>query len=274
MLKTRILTALVLIPLVLIALFLAPPAAWAAFVTLVIALAAWEWTRLSGMSGLLKTVYPVLTALAFVGLAFGIRNPLQIFGLMLGASLFWCVLAPLWLSRKWRLGDAGNLNLLLGWAVLLPAGEAMLILHGGVSGGWALLSVLAIAWVADTAAYFSGKAFGRRKLAPSISPGKSWEGVIGALIAISIYAICLPKTLFAPANLPVWAWVLVGWALTAVSIVGDLLESLFKRQSGIKDSSNLLPGHGGVLDRIDSLLAILPLATTLSLYPVLFSSPL
>ena len=132
---------------------------------------------------------------------------------------------------------------------------------------------MALVWLADTAAYFSGKTFGRRKLAPAISPGKSWEGVYGALVAVAIYAAILAQTeLLQPWALPVWMWVVVAWALTAVSIVGDLLESWFKRQAGMKDSSQLLPGHGGVLDRIDSLIAVLAVAAALQAYLSAFVS--
>ncbi|KAF0814377.1 Phosphatidate cytidylyltransferase [Andreprevotia sp. IGB-42] len=270
MLKTRVLTALFLIPLILAGLFYFPPYAWLALVAVIVGLGAWEWTRLAGLGGVLQVAYPLLSASGLVLLV--LLVPLSMaYGLMLGACVFWLVIAPLWLRYRWPLAKAGKLNLLLGWAILLPAGEAMVLLRSGGQGGWVLLSILAIAWVADSFAYFSGKAFGRHKLAPAISPGKSWEGAIGGAVAVAIYVAVLPKSLYPhAAALPLWAWLLLGVLLTAASIVGDLLESLFKRQAGLKDSSKLLPGHGGVLDRIDSLLAILPIATAFYFFPIIF----
>jgi phosphatidate cytidylyltransferase len=275
MLKQRILTALLLLPLVLAAIFILPEAgvmgyfAWLAFCTLIMVAAAWEWQRMSGMKGLLAKVYPLLTALLFASLSQLIYRPSLLLGLMLGASIFWLFLNPLWLRKKWPLAAAGNLNVLLGWALILPAGLALIALR--TAGPWALLSVLAIAWVADSAAYFSGKAFGKHKLAPQISPGKSWEGVVGGVLGVLAYVYFLPKSLFSHGELlPLPYWLLIAIVLTAVSVMGDLLESLFKRQAGIKDSSHLLPGHGGILDRVDSLLAILPVAATIYLAFLLF----
>jgi phosphatidate cytidylyltransferase len=275
MLKQRIITALLLLPFVLAAIFILPSAgaagnfAWIAFCGLIMVTAAWEWQRLSGMQGLLAKAYPLLTALLFILLNQLIYQPYLLLGLMLGASLFWILLNPLWLSKKWTLATAGNLNVFLGWALILPAGLALIVLR--TAGPWALLSVLAIAWVADSAAYFSGKAFGKHKLAPQISPGKSWEGVVGGVLGVLIYVYLLPKSLFAHGELlPLPYWLVIAIVLTAVSVMGDLLESLFKRQAGIKDSSQLLPGHGGVLDRVDSLLAILPVAATIYLASLLF----
>ncbi|OYW32201.1 MAG: phosphatidate cytidylyltransferase, partial [Methyloversatilis sp. 12-65-5] len=123
-----------------------------------------------------------------------------------------------------------------------------------------LLLLMAVVWIADIAAYFTGRAYGRHKLAPAISPGKTWEGAFGAVIAVQCYGLVIKPLLFAEADMPVWSvWSVILLLLTAVSIVGDLFESMMKRQAGIKDSSQLLPGHGGVLDRVDSLTATLPL---------------
>ncbi|MCX7208029.1 MAG: phosphatidate cytidylyltransferase [Proteobacteria bacterium] len=275
MLKQRIITALLLLPIVLAAIFILPNAgvvgnlAWIAFCGLIMVAAAWEWQRLSGMQGLLAKVYPLLTAALFALLSQLIYQPFLLLGLMLGASLFWLLINPLWLLKKWPLAAASNLNVLLGWALILPAGLALIVLR--TAGPWALLSVLAIAWVADSAAYFSGKAFGKHKLAPQISPGKSWEGVVGGSLGVLIYVYLLPKSLFTQGELlPLPYWLVIAIVLTAVSVMGDLLESLFKRQAGIKDSSQLLPGHGGVLDRVDSLLAILPVAAAIYLAFLLF----
>ncbi|AZN36133.1 phosphatidate cytidylyltransferase [Iodobacter ciconiae] len=275
MLKMRIITALLLLPVVLAAIFYLPQMgssgalAWIAFCGLIMVAASWEWQRLSGMQGVIAKIYPLLTAVVFTLLSQLIYAPSALLGLMLGASVFWLIVTPCWLSKKWKLANAANLNVLLGWALLLPAGLALVVLR--TAGPWALLAVLAIAWVADSAAYFFGKAFGKHKLAPLISPGKSWEGAAGGLLGVLVYAFFLPKNLFFHGELlSLGVWLAIAAVLTAVSVMGDLLESLFKRQIGMKDSSRLLPGHGGVLDRVDSLLAILPVAAAIYLSSLLF----
>ncbi|GAA5785756.1 phosphatidate cytidylyltransferase [Chitiniphilus shinanonensis] len=260
MLKTRILTALVLLPLVLLALFLLPHGGWVAFAAIVCGAGAWEWSRLCGLNGAGAWLLPALVA---VGVALLAPGALPIFDqpwwpVVLAAALFWLLGAPAWLRWRWPLAATLAKGLPVGFLLLLGAGLSLIALRGAV-GPWGVLATLAIAWVADTAAYFSGKAFGRRKLAPSISPGKTWEGVIGAALAVTAYALVIAWT----AQLSWWKCATAALLLMVVSIAGDLLESLFKRQAGIKDSSNLLPGHGGVLDRIDSLVALMPLALPL-----------
>ena len=131
-----------------------------------------------------------------------------------------------------------------------------------IPGPAILLALFAVVWMADVAAYFSGKAFGKHKLAPSISPGKTWEGAIGAVVGVIVYGLTIRLTTgYAPLALPLWVLALV--LVTAVSIIGDLYESMLKRQAGIKDSSKVLPGHGGVLDRIDSLTSTMPIVALL-----------
>ena len=165
------------------------------------------------------------------------------------ATVFWVVAVPLWLAR----GVATRHRLALiaaGVIVLVPAGYALQV-----------LAALILVWVADTAAYFAGRKWGRRKLAPSISPGKTWEGAWGGLAAAVAYAIICGTFLLGTMG---WAALAVAAALlTAISIVGDLFESAAKRQAGVKDSGALLPGHGGILDRIDSATAVLPVAALL-----------
>jgi phosphatidate cytidylyltransferase len=139
--------------------------------------------------------------------------------------------------------------------VLLPTWAALLYLHA--RGPATLLGVMAVVWIADTAAYFAGRHFGRHKLAPAISPGKTWEGVAGALVALALYAGVVGLT----AGLPLLSLILMVSGLLYVSVLGDLFESWIKRVSGMKDSGAVLPGHGGVLDRIDALTSTLPIAT-------------
>lgn len=250
MLKARIITALFLVAGFLAVLFLLPPRLAGAVFALVAALAAWEWAGLIQARASGRVVYGLLT---FVLCLLFWTRPEDGFLLLWGlAALFWLGLAPLWLKRQWSTACAT-----LGLVLILPAWAALVALHA--RSPLLLLAVMALVWVADIAAYFSGRAFGRHKLAPSISPGKTWEGVAGAAVGVLIYGFAVAPVLPAVQNLE--RFVLAGCLLllTALSIVGDLFESLAKRQAGVKDSSQLLPGHGGILDRIDSQLSTLPL---------------
>jgi phosphatidate cytidylyltransferase len=266
MLKTRIATAIVLLAVFLVALFLFPPWGWAAFALVVLTVAAHEWAALAHLAGTARTLYalaiPALTAavLAATGIGVGaVAHPLALW--VYAASVaFWAFGATVWL-RTLPPHPSAALVLVLGCLVLIPTGVALVALRN--AGPWILLMVMAVVWIADIAAYFAGRAFGRRKLAPRVSPGKTWEGVLGAFAATTAYAIAVRA--LAPIGLTP---VLLGgvlflafvWLLTAASIVGDLLESALKRQAGLKDSGTVLPGHGGVLDRIDALTSVLPLA--------------
>jgi len=166
-------------------------------------------------------------------------------------AFFWVVLAPLWMWRGVQPGQTVWTGA-AGFAVLVPAGLAMVRLEPLV-----VLLVLVLVWIADSAAYFVGRAWGRRKLAPAISPGKTWEGVAGGLIGAALYAIIIAFFTDPGAWL---ALVVTALLLGMASIVGDLFESAVKRQAGVKDSGSVLPGHGGILDRIDSATAALPIA--------------
>jgi len=265
MLKTRIVTALVLLALVLPSLFFLPQAYWALLVALFIGVAAWEWGGLLGFDQTKR----VLTgaAQAMLCAAAVLLDPAAIDGALSPwvmvsygiAALFWCAVIPFWLRAKWKLPH-GLPGLLVGLVVLFPTWLALVQLR--VTGPGVLLAIMATVWMADIAAYFSGKTFGKHKLAPTISPGKTWEGALGAGVGVILYGIVLRLAFsFAPVGLPLWMLGLL--ALTAISIMGDLYESMLKRQAGIKDSSNVLPGHGGVLDRIDSLTSTLPVVALL-----------
>ncbi len=265
MLKTRIVTALVLLALVLPSLFFLPQAYWALLVALFIGVAAWEWGGLLGFDQTKR----VLTgaAQAMLCAAAVLLDPAAIDGALSPwvmvsygiAALFWCAVIPFWLRAKWKLPH-GLPGLLVGLVVLFPTWLALVQLR--VTGPGVLLAIMATVWMADIAAYFSGKTFGKHKLAPTISPGKTWEGAIGAGVGVVLYGIILRLAFsFAPVGLPLWVLGLL--AVTAISIMGDLYESMLKRQAGIKDSSNVLPGHGGVLDRIDSLTSTLPVVALL-----------
>ncbi|GIX26595.1 phosphatidate cytidylyltransferase [Pelomicrobium sp. G1] len=263
-LASRVLTAAGLLGLFLAALFFFPYPAWTALIASAVALAAWEWGALAGAAAVSRLVYALgigalVALLGWTGAGPGSPIPWAVFT---AATLFWLVAVPAWFARGWpRL----PLPVLLGAGalVLVPAGVAAVVLRGGSPAE--LLLVLAAVWVADSAAYLVGRRWGRRKLAPVISPGKTWEGLMGALVAVALGAILVQT---AGAVRVFWAeglWItLLLVALAAVSVLGDLFESAVKRHAGVKDSGTLLPGHGGVLDRVDSLTAALPVAGLLA----------
>jgi phosphatidate cytidylyltransferase len=235
----------VLIAALLGALFFLPAPWLKGLVALLVAAAAYEWARLCGMQ-------PALYGFS-LGIVFFVMPPDAAWFLL--AAAFWLLIAPLWL---WRGVTAGHKRLLAfaGVPVLLPAGLAMVTLPAHQ-----VLAVLALTWIADTAAYFAGTRWGRHKLAPSISPGKTWEGAAGGLAGVLLYAGIMAAMVKGIA----WAPFLAAAALlAALSIVGDLFESAAKRQASVKDSGALLPGHGGILDRIDSATSTLPIAAALA----------
>lgn len=278
MLKQRIITALVLLAILLPALFYPSPVPFTTVVLVLMAGAAWEWGRLNGCSPVASVaVGAVCVALCAASWALGWSERLM-GALWVAAGAFW-VLGGTWLLRAGVPGwprIPGSVRLLAGVLVLWLAWLA--VVQARIEGINFLLSVMTLVWMADIAAYFSGRAFGlrftRNKLAPSISPGKSWEGVWGGVAGVLLLAVCwvvADARLQAPvaslytrlANQGWWVLVLGVLFMAAMSVVGDLIESLIKRSAGVKDSSNLLPGHGGVLDRVDALLPTLPLAMML-----------
>lgn len=278
MLKQRIITALVLLALLLPALFASQPQGFYLLTLALIAAAGWEWARLNGCSGtwawltgaLCGGMGAVMWWLGWPGLALP--------GLWLGVGSAWILLSAWSLHRgvaawqthpRWLRWLLGVMALGLTWLALVQAR------YLGVNF---LLSVMALVWMADIAAYFAGRTWGgrlvRRKLALTISPGKSWEGVMGAVLGVCLLALlwryadarldASVPSLYSHLSARGTAFMLLGCLLMVVmSVVGDLMESLVKRSAGVKDSSALLPGHGGVLDRVDALLPTLPLAMML-----------
>ncbi len=188
-----------------------------------------------------------------------VRQEQLLIALFAIAGLFWLLIVPLWLLAKLNTQKLLP-GLLTGWIVLLPACLALMQLRA--VHPLLLLACMAAVWVADIAAYFCGRAIGRHKLAPTISPGKTWEGAIGAFIGVTLYGMIIAWVAELFFNKSISNYILAGilLILTAVSILGDLFESLIKRQAGVKDSGAILPGHGGLLDRIDSLTSTLPVA--------------
>ncbi len=267
MLRERVVTAVVLLLVLGIALFWLPSEPWWGFCSLVAAAAAWEWAGLTKQPGPFRLAYGgtvgvVVYAIAALGIL-----PLDLC-LFAVSALFWFVLVPPWLRNRWPMANPVT-SLGCGVVVLIPAALALARLRS--HSPWLLLAVCAVVWVADIGAYFGGRKFGKRKLAPQISPGKSWEGVWSALFAVLVYGATVYATglqiVTSTLGWPIGMLLVV--ILLALSVEGDLFESLLKRQASVKDSSNLLPGHGGVLDRIDSLTSTLPLA---ALWATLWSS--
>lgn len=262
MLKQRIITALILLPVALAGFFLLEGQWFALFIGAVITLGAWEWARLAGLQAQKLRIAYALVVVILASWLFRFPQlavPVLVLGMLWWLAAIWAVLRYPASAEAWR---AQPVQLLIGLLILLPAFQGLLLLKQWPLGNWLIVAVMVLVWVADIGAYFSGRAFGKRKLAPKVSPGKSWEGVFGGLLAsllvtlgVGLYRGWLPSDLLLA---------MLGAAVVVlISVVGDLTESMFKRQAGVKDSSNLLPGHGGVLDRIDSLTAAVPVFAVL-----------
>ncbi len=258
MLLTRVLTAAALLAAFISALWFLERPALSGVVAAIVVIAGYEWASLGKMRKPLAAVYGVLCALLFICLSWVDASSTWICGI---ATVFWAVAVPFWLARGIATCPAFLLPA-VGVLVLIPAAIALITLSREQ-----VLMLLGLVWIADTAAYLAGRSFGRRKLAPAISPGKTWEGVGGGVGAAIIYAIIwavFDAGLAARVQGAVWVPYLAGAVLLcAASVVGDLFESAAKRRAGVKDSGTLLPGHGGVLDRVDSATATLPVALLL-----------
>jgi len=254
MLRDRVITALILGLLLLALLLLAPASIVIAVITAAILLGALEWAQFCGWAKSpwrFAYVAAVALLLAFVDQIMSrvsaVSNVLLLAVLWWGVALAWVSLAPQRVNR-WLAAAAG-------FFVLVPTWLALVLLQGAPTRGRAVLLFLLILVVAaDIGAYFSGRAFGRIKLAPRVSPGKSWEGVLGGMVGALLVAWVGAQWL----ALPVGPFVSLCAAVAVASVVGDLTESMFKRHVGLKDSGTLLPGHGGILDRLDSITAAAP----------------
>ncbi|WP_095146536.1 MULTISPECIES: phosphatidate cytidylyltransferase [unclassified Pseudomonas] len=262
MLKQRIITALILLPIALCGFFLLEGSGFALFIGLVVTLGAWEWARLAGF-----TEQPIRVAYAAVvaAILFVMHLVPGLAPWVLGAAVLWWAVATFLVLTYPRTSEhwaSAACKLVIGLLILLPAWQGLILIKQQPLGNWLIMAVMVLVWGADIGAYFSGRAFGKRKLAPQVSPGKSWEGVYGGLLLSLV--ITLVVGLVRDWTLGEMLKGLIGAAVIVfISVVGDLTESMFKRQSGIKDSSNLLPGHGGILDRIDSLTAAIPVFAVL-----------
>ena len=253
-LRKRIITAAILIALLLVVLLALPPLATVILVTLAVLAAAWEWSGFLKAPGrALRVGYVVLVAL-LLPLAWTLAASRTGLERLLEAALLWWVAALGWIVfaphrvRSWSAALAGVCALVPAWIAVVR-----LRLDSGHGAQWVLF-VLILVWVADIGAYFAGRRFGRRHLAPAVSPGKTWEGALAGLAASAPVAV-LGSFWF---HVPLGAFLGVCLAAVAFSVVGDLTESLLKRFAGIKDSGTLFPGHGGIMDRIDSLTGAAP----------------
>ncbi len=272
MLKTRVITAVVLLAVLLPILFLLPAVYIGAFFLVALLLAAWEWSRLLAPEAERAAYLYAFFCLAIILSLLVTQNVTWQFGLLLLAVLFWFFIAPFILAKGMNpsLQKLRPFYVVIG-LILLPATWFALVFLREL-GLEFLLSTMALVWVADIGAYFVGKAFGKRKLAVQISPGKSIEGAVGGFVLCYEYALaCVFFLPFESTLFGAWA-IRFGWIpmflmvtlLTAFSIFGDLFESQLKRLAGVKDSSHLLPGHGGVLDRVDALIPTMPIAALLA----------
>ncbi|SMN14770.1 Phosphatidate cytidylyltransferase [uncultured Candidatus Thioglobus sp.] len=260
MLLPRILTALILAPLFIWAIFALPTDTFSYLLLVFVALGAWEFARLIKIE---KPLYRALVSAGIVGCAIiasrhaqelqNLQAILYVSALWWGLNLYWVMSYPKNVA-SWY--GSGIIRVMGGVMLLVPMWVALINLHSSYGGEHFLLLVLLI-WGADSGAYFVGRAFGKHKLAPKVSPGKSIEGVIGGII----FAVIIMLVFLQNQNIAVQSYagyLILAVIVSSVSVLGDLYESLFKRTSGIKDSGNILPGHGGILDRIDSLTAAAP----------------
>lgn len=269
MLKQRIITALIIAPLFLLGLFATSALGFALFLGVIVCLAGWEWARIAGWTA-------NSTRIAFAGviacelyLCWWL-SPVIVLGL---AAIWWFFALHLILNFPdskatwrpiWFRALAGMLVLVPAWKALVSLRNGVITVSPDISTVWLILYIFLVVWAADIGAYFAGKNFGMRKLAPNVSPGKSVEGVIGGLLAASLLPfVAMPLLKISPMQTMILLLITLSTAL--VSVLGDLLESLSKRVAGIKDSSQILPGHGGILDRIDSVTAAGPVFVLLAI---------
>lgn len=253
MLRTRLLAAAILLPAAAAWVWLTPPWAFALVASLLVLGAAWEWAGLAGVAAPAGRLLYLAATLALLALAwYALARPAFLEPLLWAFLGVW-VVGALEVAIRGARGPRAGL-LVQGALVLVPAFFALLAVRRQPGGAGLVFALLAIVWAADAAAYFGGRAWGRHRLAPRISPGKSWEGVAGGLAGAA--AAGALAALWCP--LSVWALVPLALGTAAFSVVGDLVESRLKRRAGAKDSSGLIPGHGGLLDRIDSVTAAAP----------------
>lgn len=280
MLRQRVITALVLAAIFLAALFGLPAGYFSFFIGAVVLIGAWEWACLSGFTSVWqRSLYTLVILMLLVGAAayFGFEgeaspqlNDKAIRDLLLVGCGWWALAlllvqgypssSLLW-GHRW-------LRLLMGLMVLIPTWVALVYVRQQANGAWLVLMLMLVVAIADSGGYFAGRRFGRHKLAPAVSPGKTWEGFAGGFLANCLLALVLSQVL----DISLLLMLALVVPTSLVSVLGDLLESMVKRHAGVKDSGRLLPGHGGILDRVDGITAGAPVFAMALLATGLFSS--
>lgn len=266
MFKQRLITALILAPLMIGGIFFLPIEQFAYFIGFIVTVAAWEWANLSGYeSPVARIAYAAVIAVIIAVTAYLMNSYAEIHRIILALGAAWWLLACVLVvqyPKQVSLWQAKPVRAILGLFVLIPMWVGFMTLKSQPYSALIIVYVMLLIWGADTGAYFAGKTWGNKKLAPNVSPGKSWAGFWGGLattglIAV-IFSLCVNQWL-RPMMIEDFALLAVMTFITAIiSVMGDLVESMMKRHRGIKDSSQLLPGHGGVLDRIDSMASAVP----------------
>lgn len=264
MLKTRIITAIVLAAGFMAVLFMGTEPYWTLGMLAVSLLGVYEWGGLAKLTQNQRYVYVLIAAIAGFVCATWMLHIVAAYGytallhkpgrILYVAAAFWLLVVPIWLKTRYVLNNK-FLMCLLGLFLMFSLWLAFVFAKA--LSPWSLLSILATIWIADSAAYFTGKKFGKHKLAPNISPGKTWEGVFGALAGVTLFGLVL-YFYFGIYNAPLVFGGL--WGIAILGVMGDLFESMMKRQANIKDSGCILPGHGGILDRVDGIISSLPIA--------------
>jgi phosphatidate cytidylyltransferase len=264
MLKQRLLTAALLIPLVVFSLLYLPTSIVQWLLAGVVALAALEWFAIIGFKRRPKILFALLTLVLITVLMFVLFiKPLLLFAVVLWTGILTIILryAHIELPSKLRKVLLQPIfALIFASLVLALFWHSAVLLHSTTDGAKQLLYVMVLVWLADTGGYFAGKRWGKIKLAKAISPNKTWEGVAGAIVLGVVWSL-IGYSLGLSGSINLFSWLILSIVTLLISIIGDLFESLFKRAHNVKDSGNLLPGHGGMLDRIDSLLAAVPIFT-------------
>ena len=262
MLKSRLLSAFLMGPLILWAIYAMPETPFAIFSLILVSLGAWEWSIFAGwLKPIERKLYFIINVLFFVAIL--ILNNLDLNLVIVAASLFWwAICIPLLLSFPFKgnpLLHTRAVKTLVGFVLLVATLVSMISIRNDTNyGSEYVLYIILIIWFADSGAYFAGRSLGKNKLIPNVSPGKTWEGVAGAIVVTLIVSFVSLNLLNIPSSHSL-SFILVTLVTVIYSIVGDLSESMFKRMANIKDSGSLIPGHGGILDRIDSLMSALPI---------------
>jgi phosphatidate cytidylyltransferase len=260
MLKQRVITAIILASVIITAVVFLSTQMFAMILAVIICVAAWEWAACAGFNTMpQKIVYVLCILLCLIACLIFLQK--QWIVLIIACGLIWWIFA-MFLVFRYQMKKSINLSssilkAMIGAIVLVPAWLSLISIHMNTSGVSLMLFLFFLIWLADSAAYFAGRKFGSKKLASNVSPGKSWEGVYGALLMSLLFGASY--AIYADMKITVAVYFILLALITAsFSILGDLIESMFKRMAGVKDSSNILPGHGGVLDRIDSLTSAAP----------------